>query len=143
MNPRKLYLESQVNSATPIGLIVLLYDGILRFADTAVNGIRDGSENSRKEAANAIERCTKILMELNTSLSHEAAPELAGRLSGLYEFFMKEFNDALIARQSSKISDCLPLLTELRDAWKEAEFKTQEENDAGVENPHSKAAKTT
>ncbi|MEM9400381.1 MAG: flagellar export chaperone FliS [Verrucomicrobiota bacterium] len=130
MNPRQRYLESQVNSASPIGLIIMLYDGLLSFSDKAISGLKNGSDPARAEAAEAVGRCNKILTELNVSLRYEEQPEFSERMASLYEFFISKYNQAILEKKAAPIEEIIPLINELRDAWKEAEFKTQEQTPA-------------
>ncbi|MEM9446065.1 MAG: flagellar export chaperone FliS [Verrucomicrobiota bacterium] len=127
MNPRQLYLESQVNSATPTGLIIMLYDGLLRFAEGAVKNLKENTNTSNTEAAEAVTRCNKILTELNVSLDHQVDQEFCSRMSELYAFFISQFNEAVQQKNAQYIEDVIPMITTLRDAWGEAEVKPDDQ----------------
>ncbi len=122
MSPNLAYLKSRVNSATPVGLIVLLYEGMIRFASDAREMLSQ-TEPSIPDAANAVRRSIDILTGLNSSLRYEAAPELCDRLSGLYAFFTEEMHLALQGREPERITKILPLMEELLTAWREAEMQ--------------------
>lgn len=123
-NPSEAYLVAQIQSATPNGLIVLLYDGLIRFSQEAEEKLQEATSNPStfKIAAAAVQRATNILAELASSLRPEYAPELCTRLSGLYGFFTQELSRSLRDRDPAIIGKIIPLITELRNAWAEAEF---------------------
>lgn len=131
MNPSQTYLVAQVQSATPGGLIVLLYDGLLRFMQQAEEHLQDKSNPSHiRLAAASIQRATDILAELASALRKEQNPELGTNLSGLYAFFTTELSRSLHARDHTIITPLLPLVLQLRDAWADAE--TQLSNQAAT-----------
>lgn len=121
MNASRSYLVAQIQSATPGGLIVLLYDGLLRFTQEAEERLADTDPTSLKQAADAVQRATDILTELASSLREDQNPELCATLSQLYAFFTTELSRALHSRDASVITPLLPLITQLRDTWQDAE----------------------
>src|SRR3954462_6067815 len=77
------YLKTKIFTATPEQLQLMLYDGAIRFAEQA----RAGLEQKNFEASyNCLSRAQKILTELSSSLRHELAPEMCGKLAALYNF---------------------------------------------------------
>lgn len=134
MNPSQTYLVAQVQSATPGGLIVLLYDGLLRFMQQAEENLQDKSDPTGvRSAAASIQRATDILAELVSSLRKDPFPELTENLASLYAFFTTELSRALHARDHTIITALIPLVLQLRDAWQEAETQasTQPVNSTG------------
>ncbi|MFZ5806357.1 MAG: flagellar export chaperone FliS [Verrucomicrobiota bacterium] len=121
MDPKTAYLQNQINSATPTGLIVLLYEGLINFALTAKEKIAVNDSVTRREAAEAVDRCIRIVTELNNALHHDHAPELCERLSNLYAFFIAELSRSLIDHDPKIIGDLIPLFDDLKQTWKEAE----------------------
>jgi flagellar protein FliS len=124
MNPNlgNAYFASAVKSATPSKLIVMLYDGLIRFATDTRDALAEG-----RSGAEAATRCFRILTELNTCLRPEIAPDLCGRLSALYEFYTMEISRAMHTHSPDRITKILPLITQLRDAWEEADGKPDQE----------------
>lgn len=121
MNASRTYLVAQVQSATPGGLIVLLYDGLLRFTQEAEEQFAAKSPDSLLQAAVAVQRATDILTELAASLRLDQSPELCTNLSQLYAFFTTELSRALHTRNGEIITKIIPLIMQLRDTWQEAE----------------------
>ena len=118
------YLVSRVKSATPGGLIVLLYEGLIRFASEARDALCNAQADSQQtiEAALKVRRCIDILTALNTSLRQDVDPAFTGRMSDLYLFFTDKLSDALKTRDPSHIDGIIPLIQELHDAWQEADL---------------------
>lgn len=111
-----LYRSTQLKTCSPAQLVVLLYDGIFRFAGEAKAAM------SAKDWARAGERTSRIhaiLEHLLTGLDSAAAPELAATLSSLYVHCMTEVVSANAQRDPGKLDDVLRVLSPLRDAWRE------------------------
>jgi flagellar protein FliS len=117
MTANDAYLLNQVRSATPCGLIVMLHDGLIRFANEAVDGIKADPDQRSPRASAAVSRCTAILTELNASLHHDSHPQLCADLSELYRFFTQELNQSLKARSHESITKIVPLIQDLRNQW--------------------------
>ncbi len=132
MNASRSYLVAQIQSATPGGLIVLLYDGLLRFAQEAEEKLASKDPTTVKLAAEAVQRATDILTELASSLREDQNPELCANLSQLYSFFTTELSRALHTRDAAIITSLLPLITQLRDTWQEAEGLAYQRTDAAA-----------
>jgi flagellar secretion chaperone FliS len=133
MNPSETYLVAQVQSATPGGLIVMLYDGLLRFSHEAEENLAPPPQGNRAAAATSVQRATDILSELSSSLRPEYNPDLCVRLSNLYTFFTGELSRALRENDARPIAGITPLITQLRDAWQEADNTVTQERAAMAE----------
>ncbi len=122
MNPNvgQAYVSNTVKSATPGQLIVMLYDGLLRFASDARDAMKEG-----RPAADEVNRCIRILTELNSCLRRDAAPELCDRLSRLYEFYTMELSKAMHQNEPKIVEALLPMIGDLRDAWREADLNSK------------------
>jgi flagellar protein FliS len=112
------YQRSDVLTATPGRLVVLLYDGAGRFLRRAAAALR--AENL--EASNtALQRAEAIIDELLATLDFERGGEIAASLRDLYLFCRRELNDARLERDADKIETVAELLGELREAWAQVE----------------------
>ncbi len=94
----------------------MLYDGLLRFSNEAVDSMRAGLP-----AAHSIDRCIRIVTELNLSLKFEVAPQLCHQLSNLYEYYVVQYSKAMYQHKPELVEEIVPLITMLRDAWVDAE----------------------
>jgi flagellar protein FliS len=132
MNPSQAYIRTNIETSTPAQLVVMLYDGLIRFTSAAAERIQEQTPESRIEAANLVTRATNILTELNTSLDFSRDEEFCGRMSQLYAFFVERITSALRQSDAKLIEQVLPLMQELRDAWQAAALNVIGEPGSGM-----------
>ncbi|MEO5821996.1 MAG: flagellar export chaperone FliS [Vicinamibacteraceae bacterium] len=108
------YYQTHVQSRSPLELVVMLYDGALRFCDQAATAMDAGDMTTK---AMAMSRAFAILAELQNTLNVKDGGELARQLDALYAHMHDRLVDANIQRSSAPIRDVMKLLTPLRDAW--------------------------
>jgi len=110
------YMEVQVQTAPPENLVLMLYDGAIRFATQAKADLAAGN---REAAHNNLTRAQDIMGELMGSLNMELG-EIAENLFSLYEYMQYRLIEANIKRSAGHIDEVLQMLRELRQAWAEA-----------------------
>lgn len=110
------YMEVQVQTAPPENLVLMLYDGAIRFATQAKADLATGN---REAAHNNLTRAQDIMGELMGSLNMELG-EIAENLFSLYEYMQYRLIEANIKRSAGHIDEVLQMLRELRQAWAEA-----------------------
>jgi flagellar protein FliS len=108
------YYQTHVQSRSPLELVVMLYDGALRFCDQAATAMDAGDMTTK---AVAMSRAFAILAELQNTLNVKEGGEVALQLDALYAHMNDRLVDANIQRSSAPIRDVMNLLTPLRDAW--------------------------
>lgn len=108
------YLQTQVQSRTPIELVVLLYDGAIRFLGQARDAMATGDMVAKRHA---LSRGLAIVQELQNMLNMEAGGEVAERLDGLYTYILGRCYEANARRDGAGLEESIKLLTPLRDAW--------------------------
>ena len=119
MNPYaspQAYRASSVMTASPGQLVVMLYDGAVRFLRQAELAAEEGGW---RHAMDRLDKTDAIVDELLITLDVEQGGELAERLQGIYVFCKRLMIEARIERDADKIRKTAELLTELRDAWAE------------------------
>ncbi|MCL2025461.1 MAG: flagellar export chaperone FliS [Leptospirales bacterium] len=114
-NPYDQYKETQVNTANQGKLIVMLYDGAIKFLNIAAENM--DSPKTYDVANNNIIKAQDIVTELLLSLNMADGGEIAGNLFNLYMFFKKQLLDANISKDPEKIKPVIANLKVLRDAW--------------------------
>ncbi len=121
------YRKTQIDTASPEALILMLYDGALRFLGQA----EEGFTNQNNEAINnSLLRVQAIVTELLTSLNKEKGGEIALNLERLYLFFLDRLSEANIKKDPEPMKQIRPLIQNLRDTWAEA-MKQQVKNTGG------------
>jgi flagellar secretion chaperone FliS len=108
------YRQQSILTATPGQLVVMLYDGCLRFLNQAAFAMREGRTG---EAGARLTRAEAIIDELLDTLDLEKGGVIASRLQGIYVFSSRQLIEARTARDPEMIEKVAELLGELRDAW--------------------------
>lgn len=116
MPPRALttYRQTQVQSRTPLELVVLLYDGALKFLAQSRDAIERGDIASRCDASN---RALAIIGELQSTLNLEEGGAVAVQLDELYTYVNGRILAAAAQNTVGPIDDASRILTTLRDGW--------------------------
>jgi flagellar protein FliS len=107
-------LEARILSATPLELVVILYDEAIQSVRTARGHLRAGEIRPRSRA---VSRAVGILMELEGSLNFEAGGELSRRLAGVYGYMRTTLLDANLRQTDEGLGTAEQLLVSLREAW--------------------------
>jgi flagellar secretion chaperone FliS len=117
MNPyasvKQAYTEASVMTASPEQLVVMLYDGALRFLRQSAEGMRAGN---REVARSRMRAAEAIIDELNWTLDMSYG-EIPQNLRRIYLFSKRQLISANLEQQPAKIDGVARLLDELRDAW--------------------------
>ncbi|RME90974.1 MAG: flagellar export chaperone FliS [Candidatus Hydrogenedentota bacterium] len=122
-NAYEAYKSSQVETASQQELIVMLYDGAIRFLDEAA---KNADDFKKYDIVNRnILKAQDIITELMLSLDMDKGGEIAQNLFNLYAFMKKELLEANIEKSREKIEGVIKLLKELREAW--AQIKVEAE----------------
>jgi flagellar protein FliS len=108
------YRQQSILTATPGQLVVMLYDGCLRFLHQAAFAMREGKPG---EADARLSRAEAIIDELLDTLDLEKGGVIASRLQGIYVFCNRHLIEARTAGDPEMIEKVGDLLGELRDAW--------------------------
>jgi len=115
-NANQAYTASSVTTAPPEKLVVMLYDGAIRFLRQAATAMRS---DNREICRNRLQRAEAIINELNFSLDMVQGGEIAANLRSIYLFCNRHLTEAVIERSPEKIDATANLLADLRGAWAE------------------------
>lgn len=112
-NAPSAYTESAVMTAPPERLVLMLYDGAIRFLRQGVVAFRAGDATRGRDR---LRRAEAIIDELNFSLdmSHGEVPE---RLRSIYLFCKRHLLEATIANDPDAMEAVIALLADLRESW--------------------------
>ena len=108
------YLRTKVLTASPEELRLMLYDGCLKFTRQARQAI--GEKDFEKSFEN-LQRAQKVVLELSTSLKHEVAPDLCGKLSALYTYIYRLLVEASTQRVAEPLDEVIKLIAFERETW--------------------------
>ena len=121
---RQRYHESQVLTAAPEQLVVMLDDGAIRFCARAEAALERGNAS---EAGESMIRAQRIVLELLCALRPEENPAISQNLSALYTFMYEQLVWANVHADAGKIQTVSKLLGTLREGWAEAIDKRKKE----------------
>jgi len=117
-NPWKSYREVATQTASRGQLVLMLFDGALRFLDRALTGFaKEDPAEFNQTISNNIIRAQDIISELNRSLNLEAGGELAVHLRRVYDYLDYRLMQSNLKKEASGIKEAIERLTVLRDAW--------------------------
>lgn len=108
------YRGVQVQTSSPVQLVVMLFDGIIRFSGEALDAFEKGD---RARAGDRIGRTMAIIDELIATLDTSHAPELAHNLLGIYGFCKRRLFEANLKRDVQCLRDVVDAVTPLREGF--------------------------
>ncbi len=111
------YFKSKVMTADRGQLLLMLYDGAIRFNDKAINLL---AEEQKLQALAPMGRTLAIVQELQNMLDNSKAPELCDNLERLYVFIQDQILSAQLEGGVKPLESVAAILKELRSGWAEA-----------------------
>lgn len=114
-SPYDKYRQSSVQTSTPAQLVIMLYDGAIRFVKTAVDGLN--KKDLEKSNLN-FGKAQTIISELMSTLDHSI--EVSKGLYSLYEYTNYLLIQANIQKNPEKAEEAIGYLTDLRETWLQA-----------------------
>ena len=108
------YRQTQVTTVDKGRLIVLLYEGAIKFLREAVRAQAEGDIPAK---AGFINRALDIVSELSQSLNMQDGGEIAFNLKRIYQFWIDHLLKAKISRDSTAMTDVIEMLENLIQAW--------------------------
>jgi len=127
-NPYAQYRQNSVETASPTRLVVMLYDGAIRFLCQAVPAMRARKYDDQSKY---IGKAQAIVAHLRDTLDHQAGGAVAGHLGGLYAGLLDALTDANIHDKPERVEQVIEALRELREAWVEVDRLCQSGRAAG------------
>ncbi|MGL4525212.1 MAG: flagellar export chaperone FliS [Spirochaetia bacterium] len=121
------YKETKIRTASQTGLIVMLYDEVVRCIDRIVETIDEKNKNTQlpiqdkvqkiKEVNDYVNKAQDILGELMSSLDFEKGGELSSNLFNLYRFFSEQLTQTNLTKEIGELPEVKKLMISLREAW--------------------------
>ena len=116
VNPYQKYQQQSIMTMTPGELLLKLYDETikqLRYGEVALQ------QNQYDRANTSLQKAQRIISHLNKTLAMEY--EIAQNLEALYDFFSYKITQANVHKDATHITEILPMVIDLRDAFAQAE----------------------
>jgi flagellar protein FliS len=119
-HPAQAYRQFSVQGATPLGLVVMLYDGAIAAMHRAVSAIE--ARDIQKKCTNL--NCAQaIILQLEGTLNFEVGGEVAQTLKALYVHARAQMLKANIENSPEILSSLIEKISTVREAWYEADHR--------------------
>jgi flagellar protein FliS len=115
MNGFNTYQETAVSTQSRGRLVVMLYDGAIRFLRQAITDIERCDYAAKGKHIN---KAQAILFELNTVLDMEQGGQIASNLRSLYNFMHRHLTEANFKKDPQRIHEVIGILEELNQSWR-------------------------
>jgi len=117
----RAYQTQSILTASPGQLVLLMYDGALRFMAQARAGFALPEDNPRRIETihTALLRAQAILNELRANLDMEAGGDIAANLDRLYDYHLRRLFECNLRKDEAPLIEVETLVRTLRDAWAE------------------------
>nr|1ORY_A Chain A, flagellar protein FliS [Aquifex aeolicus VF5] len=121
-NIAEAYFQNQVETATPLEQIILLYDKAIECLERAIEIYDQVNElEKRKEFVENIDRVYDIISALKSFLDHEKGKEIAKNLDTIYTIILNTL--VKVDKTKEELQKILEILKDLREAWEEVKKK--------------------
>ncbi|RPJ69446.1 MAG: flagellar export chaperone FliS [Acidobacteria bacterium] len=110
----RAYKTTEVQSQSPLEMVVLLYAGALRFMHAAVAALERGDLVAKREA---LSRALAIVAHLQGTLDMNAGGEVARSLDSLYDYVTSRLTDANVRKDPAPIREAMKVVSGLHEAW--------------------------
>lgn len=115
-NAASSYKQNEILTASKGKLIVMLYDGAIRFLQVAI----DNMSPAHYDLVNTnILKAQDIVTELMLSLDMEKGGEISKNLFSIYAWMKKRLIEANIQKDAGILKEVLGNLSTLKDSWEE------------------------
>ena len=116
-NPYSVYADETILNASPMGLIVALYEGAIDSCSTARMHMLAGDIPARTKSINKL---TNIVNELTRCLNDEKGGEISANLRRLYAYIQGKVIEAHTRKKASALEEVEKLLTTMLEGWRGA-----------------------
>jgi flagellar protein FliS len=123
-NAYQKYKQTSVQSASKEKILLMLYEGCIRFMKQALQCL------DKKDIAGRgmnIGRAFDIVNELNNTLNHEVGGDIAMNLEQLYMFVNDQLTKANAKGDRKALEDGIKIMETLYDGWVQAVEKLKKE----------------
>ena len=108
------YYETSISTASPSRLVVMLYDGAIRFLQQSVQDIQKKDLEGKRKS---VDRALAIMQQLRGSLNKEEGAHIAKDLERLYDYIMTRISEGSRKLDTRPLDEAVRLLRTLSQAW--------------------------
>ena len=127
-NPYQQYRSTRVETASRVDLVVMLYQGVVRFTRAGIEATERGDV---KAAHTGFVRAQDIIAELIATLDHDRGGEVAKQLLALYDYAFRRLVDANTKKDAAPGLEVIRMFRDLGTAWQELANRERQAQTAG------------
>ena len=120
---RNTYKEIAIQTSSPAKLVVMLYEGAIRFLNQSISAIQSKDLDSKRQS---IDRAVAVIQHLQSTLDMGQGKEVATDLDRLYTYITSRILDASGKLEIEPLEEAIKLLTTLLSGWEEVARKDTE-----------------
>ncbi|MBP2071879.1 flagellar export chaperone FliS [Thermoanaerobacterium butyriciformans] len=120
IDPYLEYKRNSIMTASPEELVMMLYNGIIRFVNEAKQAIDD---KNIERAHNSITRAQDIVLELMSTLDMQY--DISKNLYSIYEYLSRRLIEANLKKDKVALDEVESLVSDLKDTWGKAMDKVR------------------
>ena len=124
------YKTSRANTASREDLLILLYEGAIRFLERAISELEAKRLSEHKMY---LRRGLAIISELQNTLDFEKGEALAVQLFELYAFMIQQLTRANVTQDMSHVRIVIDNMNTLLEGWRDAVRQVKQGRDEPVE----------
>lgn len=113
-NAYQKYKEQDIEMASPVTLIVMLYNGCIKQLKLAKMALE---KNDYEQTNVRLQKAQDIITELLNNLDFNYS--VSNELMSIYDFMLREMVQINVTKQTEKIDPLVTMLTSLMEAWKQ------------------------
>jgi len=118
------YQEHSLDGASPVDLVVALYDGIIRFLYAAIGAVERRDVRGRRVA---VKRALAILIHLQARLRMDIGGRPAEVLSEFYASMFALILQASVGNSTERFEEVIGFVRTIRDTWRQVAAETPRE----------------
>ncbi len=122
-NRSNTYQEIAVQTSSPAKLVVMLYEGAVRFLRQSMTAIQNKDLEAKRQS---IDRAVAVIQHLQGTLDMDKGKQVAAELDRLYSYITTRIVEGSGKLQVAPIEEAIKLLTVLLSGWEEVVRKEQE-----------------
>jgi flagellar protein FliS len=115
------YRRSAIEGASPIGLVIALYDTLSGDLRRAANAIRNNDIEARCKDLN---HAALVLGQLEDWIDRKNGGELAQNLSSFYSCIRAQVMEASINKSAQLLEAQIDLISQVRSAWQQRDMSS-------------------
>ena len=116
MNRSFAYQETSITTASPEKLIIMLYEGAIRFLRQSANDIKTKNLVRKSQS---IDRAVAVIQHLQSTLDMDGGKDIARELDRLYGYILSRVLQGSAKLDAATIEEATKLLSVLLSGWEQ------------------------